>query len=123
MGEVMGYVYLVIVLIAITLSFLLCYVGLKYGELAFSPNKVKLKSFNILNNILSFRSSDVGLCGNSYELMLSKDFKIRETDTIEISYNINRGDITSIREIFINGNLLLDADAIKDNVKISMILN
>ena len=119
----MGYVHLMVVLFSIMLSFLLCYTGMKYFEEVFTPNRIKLKSFKIVDNVLSFSAGDIGLQGNSYELSLSKDFKIRDNDDVEISYNMNRGDITSIREIFINGNLLLDVDAIKDNVKISMILN
>jgi hypothetical protein len=96
----------VALIISLILTYLIMKLSVSFGEDVFLPNKVKFTNFKISNKTLTIYPEN-GF-DDIYKVDFNSKLKIKETDSLNISYNMNLGKIVKIREIFINDNLLFD---------------
>lgn len=61
-----------------------------------------IPEFSYQNNVLTFQDYNK----NQYKLPLPKDIVIKPTDTLEIRYLTNRGEISVISSVHVNGNIV-----------------
>ncbi len=93
---------IIVTIIALTLCYLLLKTGFRYGDEVFRPDKKLLKAFNIKGKEMFFNGKELFESDQEYILSFNKDVFVENNDTIHFSYNMNRGKIEGIREIFVN---------------------
>lgn len=108
---------LIIALITISLTFIIFYFFIKYGEKSFNPSKEEIY-FKIINDKIIFKSDKFS---GIYEMDIPNNIKIQINDKISISYNYNRGYLTKVNEFYLNNNLILSKEQIK-TLNLKMIL-
>lgn len=92
----------IIIIISLALCYLLMRFGLSYSKESFSPDKKLLKAFNIKGNQMFFNGKELFESNKEYILTFHKDIFAKNDDIIHFSYNMDRGKVEMIREIFVN---------------------
>lgn len=77
----------------------------KVGDMFLGSIK-PITEFSYEKNVLSFQDYDK----NQYRLPLPKDIVIKPTDNLELRYITNRGEISLISAVYVNGNLVYSGD-------------
>lgn len=77
----------------------------KVGDMFLGSIK-PITEFSYEKNVLSFQDYDK----NQYRLPLPKDIVIKPTDNLELRYITNRGEISLISSVYVNGNLVYSGD-------------
>lgn len=99
--------HITIILIAIGLSYLFIKLGLSFLEDAFNYQKIKVNIFSFdKDRMIFFDSKNLStpeILEGKYSFVLPDSIDFHKSYNLEISFNQNRGVMTSLNEIYSNG--------------------